>query len=326
LGTTDVECELCPKGCRIAAGQSGDCRIRINLDGRLIASTFGLPSAVHLDPIEKKPLFHFLPGSPILSLATVGCNLHCKFCQNWEMSQQNPEEAEAFPLAPTDVVAMARRKRSPAIAYTYTEPLVFYEYTLATSRLARERNLRNVLVTAGYLNRDPLADMYRAVDASNTDLKSFDDGFYRSVCGATLEPVLAGLVLAKEMNVWLEVTNLIVPGLNDDLDLIARMCRWMLRNLGPDTPLHFSRFQPRHLMQDLPPTPGETLARARQIARAEGLHYVYVGNVPGEPGESTECPSCGAMLVSRVGFHSEIVDLEQGRCRRCHTAIAGVWT
>jgi pyruvate formate lyase activating enzyme len=285
-----------------------------------------LPSAVHLDPIEKKPLFHFLPASPILSIATVGCNLHCKFCQNWEISQQNPEQAEAFPLGPAELVELAVRKGSPSIAYTYTEPLVFYEYTLATSRLAHERGLRNVLVTAGYANREPLAELYRALDASNTDLKSFDDGFYRSYCGATLEPVLAGLVLAKEMNVWLEVTNLLVPGLNDDPELIARMCRWMVRNLGPDTPLHFSRFQPRHLMLDLPPTPSETLAQARKIAQAEGVRYVYVGNVPGEPGESTECPSCRALLIRRIGYRSEMVELQHGRCRRCNTAIAGVWT
>jgi len=326
VASNSVQCQLCPKGCVIGAGQRGDCRVRVNLDGRLVATTFGLPSAVHVDPIEKKPLFHFLPATEIFSIATVGCNLHCKFCQNWEISQQDPEDAEAFPMPPERVVALALEKQCPSIAYTYTEPLVYYEYTFETSQRARERGLRNVLVTAGYLNHDPLAEMYRVVDASNTDLKSMDDGFYRSVCGATLKPVLDGMVLAKQMNVWLEVTNLLVPGVNDNLDVITRLCRWLAQNLGRDTPLHFSRFVPRHLMRDLPPTPTETLAQARQAALAEGLRYVYVGNVPGTPGESTECPGCGTLLIRRVGYRTELVGLRDGRCSHCNMTIAGVWT
>jgi len=312
--------------CRIAPEQSGDCRVRINLDGRLLATTFGMPSAVHVDPIEKKPLFHFLPATAIFSIATVGCNLHCKHCQNWQISQQNPEEAEAFELPPARVVALARRRRCPSIAYTYTEPLVFYEYTKETSELARQAGLRNVLVTAGYLNRKPLAEIYQVVDASNTDLKSFDDAFYRNITGGSLKPVLDGLVLAREMGVWLEVTNLIIPGLNDAPKLIAEMARWMVRNLGPDTPLHLSRFSPRHLMLHLPPTPTRTLLEARETALEQGLHYVYVGNVPGTAGEHTVCPDCGAVLIQRVGYRTRIRSLKDGRCVECGREIAGVWT
>ena len=320
-----VECELCPRLCRIAPGQSGDCRVRINLDGRLLATTYGLPSAVHVDPIEKKPLFHFLPTSSIFSLATVGCNLHCKNCQNWEISQQNPEDAEVFALPPERVIDLARRQGCPSIAYTYTEPLVFYEYTLDTSRLAREQGLRNVLVTAGYLNRGPLAEIFRVTDAANTDLKAFDDAFYRDVCGASLQPVLDGLVLAKEMGVWLEITNLVIPTLNDAPELITAMCRWIVGNLGPDVPLHFSRFSPRHQLQNLPPTPLETLLRAREIAQAEGVHHVYVGNVPGSPGEHTRCPDCGETVIARIGYRGEVSGMNGGRCRHCGHQIAGVW-
>jgi pyruvate formate lyase activating enzyme len=320
-----VLCTLCPRLCRLAPGERGDCRIRLNLDGKLLATTFGLPSAVHVDPVEKKPLYHFLPGSSIFSLATVGCNLHCKNCQNWEISQQDPEKAEAFALPPERVVSTAAAKGCPSIAYTYTEPLVFYEYTLETSRLARARGLRNVLVTAGYLNRAPLSEIYRVTDAANTDLKAYDDGFYRRICGGTLAPVLASLVLAKETGVWLEVTNLLIPGLNDDPDLVTRMCRWLVENLGPDTPLHFSRFWPRYQLQDLPPTPGDTLNRAREIARAEGIHYVYVGNVPGDPGESTTCPGCGQLLIKRIGYQTEVVGMSRGHCNGCGKEVAGVW-
>lgn len=321
-----VQCELCPRLCRIGPGQSGDCRIRINLDGKLRATTFGLPAAVHVDPIEKKPLFHFLPGSRSFSLATVGCNLHCKYCQNWEISQCNPEDAEVYALGPAQVVEATLGKDCPSISYTYTEPLVYYEYTLETSRLARQRGLRNVLVTGGYLNPGPLAEMYRVTDASNTDLKAFDDGFYRSVCGgATLRPVLDGLVLAKRMGIWLEITNLVIPTLNDDPDAIASMCRWIVQNLGKDTPLHFSRFWPRHLLRALPPTPPETLARAREIALGEGIHYAYVGNVPGEQGESTACPGCGELLIRRIGYDTHVAGLRDGRCGSCGREIAGVW-
>jgi pyruvate formate lyase activating enzyme len=255
----------------------------------------------------------------------VGCNLHCLFCQNWEISQTNPEDAEAFALPPAELVQAARRKGCPSVAFTYTEPLVFYEYTLETARSCRDHGLRNVLVTAGYLNREPLEELYRVTDASNTDLKAFDEAFYRDVCGASLGPVLDGLVLAKKRGVWLEVTNLLIPGLNDDPALVRRMCQWMVANLGKDTPLHFSRFQPRHRMRDRPATPTATLELARDVARAEGLEYVYVGNVSDAAGQSTDCPGCGAELIRRIGYRTEILSLDAGRCARCGRAIPGVW-
>jgi pyruvate formate lyase activating enzyme len=320
-----LTCDLCPKACRIAPGQSGECRIRVNLDGMLRAVTFGRPCSVHVDPIEKKPLFHFLPGTPILSIATVGCNLHCRNCQNHEISQANPEEEPAFELEPERAVAEAERERCRSVAYTYTDPVVWYEYALRTSEVARERGLRNVLVTAGYVNPDPWRRLLAVTDAANIDLKFFDDRRYREVCSATLAPVLAALVIAKEEGVWLEVTNLVIPTQNDDLAGIARMCRWHRENLGAETPLHFSRFIPRYRMRNLPPTPAETLLAARRTALEEGLLHVYIGNVPGSEGENTVCPGCGAVLIRRVGYRVEPPAMRDGACAACGRPLAGVW-
>jgi len=321
-----VQCEICPKSCVIRSGQSGECRVRVNLDGRLVAVTYGHPCSVHLDPVEKKPLFHFLPGTSILSIATVGCNLHCLNCQNWEISQENPENTEAYRLPPEEVVRLARKNGSPSIAYTYTDPVVFYEYTFDTCVRAREEGLRNVLVTAGYINRAPLEKLYRYVDAANIDLKALSDRFYREICGATLEPVLNALVSAKSLGVLVEVTNLVIPTLNDSDDDLRNLARWIAENLGRETPLHFSRFFPRHKMRNLPPTPAATLDRAREIAQAEGLHYVYVGNIERPEGENTICPSCHATLVERVRYQvrSNRID-EEGRCPDCGAEVFGTW-
>ena len=320
-----VQCDLCPKRCVIEQGQSGECRIRVNLDGRLVAVTYGFPCAVHVDPVEKKPLYHFLPGTPIFSIATVGCNLHCKNCQNWEISQQNPEEVEAFELPPEEVVRAARQYECLSIAYTYTEPHVYYEYTFDSCVRAREAGLRNVLVTAGYINPEPMEQLYRHVDAANIDLKAFSDAFYRDVCGATLAPVLDTLVRAKTLGVWVEVTNLVIPTLNDsDADLTA-LCQWMVRNLGRDTPLHFSQFYPQYQMRHLPETPADTLDRAREIAKAEGVHYVYIGNLHRPDGSVTHCPGCKEPVVERVGFRVTQNRLQEGRCPSCGTEIQGVW-
>jgi pyruvate formate lyase activating enzyme len=278
-----------------------------------------------VDPVEKKPLYHFLPGTPILSIATVGCNLHCRNCQNWEISQGNPEEEEAYRLDPGQVVAAAEREGCRSLAYTYTDPVVWYEYALATSELARERGLRNVLVTAAYVNPDPFRRLLAVTDAANIDLKFVDDRLYREVCGATLAPVQAALVMAKEAGVWLEVTNLVIPTLNDGPRDIARLCRWHADHLGPDTPLHFSRFVPRYRMKNLPPTPAESLEAARRIALDEGLRFVYIGNVPGTQGEWTFCPSCGEAVIRRVGYEVETSRLADGACRGCGLAIPGVW-
>jgi len=322
----DVQCDLCPKGCVIPPGHSGDCRIRVNLEGKLRAVTYGFPSSVHIDPVEKKPLHHFLPGTDILSIATVGCNLHCKNCQNWELSQQDPEESAAAWLPPTEVAALARRYECPSVAYTYSDPSAYYEYAYDSCIACREAGLRNVMVTAGYLNQKPVRDLYRFVDAANIDLKALSDRFYRDVCDATLQPVLNTLVITKSMGVEVEVTNLVIPTLNDRDEDLRALCRWVAENLGKETPLHFSRFHPHYRMRHLPPTPESTLARAREIAQAEGLHFVYVGNLTMKDASNTFCPNCRAVLVRRVGYKILENHLANGACEFCGTRIYGIWT
>jgi pyruvate formate lyase activating enzyme len=323
-----VQCDLCPKACIMGPGERGDCLVRVNLEGKLCATTFGLPSAVHIDPIEKKPLYHFRPGLPILSVATAGCNLHCRNCQNWTLSQVNPEDMENVSLPPETLVAVSRRKQVPMVAFTYSEPLVFYEYTYEGSRAARAAGIDTVLVSAGYANPGPLRTLFEVTSAANIDLKAFSDEFYRDVCGGTLKPVLDALILAKEAGVWLEVTNLVIPTLNDDPRMVREMTRWMVRNLGPDTPLHFSRFSPRYKLENLPPTPADALNRLAGEAREQGLRYVYVGNVLGSDDQNTRCPRCDTLLVERRGYviRKQLLAATQGICPTCELPIAGVWS
>lgn len=320
-----VQCTLCPKGCVIGPGESGDCRIRVNVDGRLTAVTWGFPCSIHVDPVEKKPLFHFLPGTSILSLATVGCNLHCKNCQNWEISQASPERSQAIPLEASELPVLARSYQCSSVAYTYTDPVAYYEYALDCSLRAREAGLKNVLVTAGYINDKPWRELCRHTDAANIDLKALSDHFYRDICDATLQPVLNSLVTAKSLGVLVEVTNLVIPTLNDsDRDLQA-LARWIRTNMGADTPLHFSGFFPQHLMRHLPPTPPATLDRARDLAKAEGLDFVYVGNVTTAGGGDTVCPGCGKLLVERRRYHILENSMQNGRCPACGREIYGLW-
>ena len=298
----EVVCELCPRKCEIPEGSAGDCRVRVNLDGKLRAMTYGRPSAVHIDPMEKKPLYHFHPGTPILSIATAGCNLHCQNCQNWQLSQRGGEEMEIiYRAAPEEVVELALSEGCRSIAYTYSDPVIFYEYVYDSAAMARTHGLKNVFITAGYINKPPLRKLCTVLDATNTDLKFFDNKLYQRVCGATLRPVLDALVTFREQGVWLEVTNLIIPTLNDDLSMIRRMTTWIRDELGEDTPLHFSRFQPMYRMRNLPPTPTDTLERARIEAMDVGLKYVYLGNLFGHEAESTYCPRDGTTLISRIG-------------------------
>ena len=326
MAATDiVRCELCPRACRIAPGRRGDCRVRVNLDGRLAALTYGHPCAVHVDPIEKKPFYHVLPGAPVLSLATAGCNLHCRNCQNWEISQRDPEEVDAAALPPAEVAALARRESCPAVAYTYTEPLVFYEYTFDCCEHVRAAGLRNLAVTAGYLNEAPLRDLYRRLDAVKVDFKAMSESFYRDVCGATLRPVLRAMELARELVPWLEICHLVIPTLNDRDGDFAAVARWVAAHLGRDTPLHLSRFFPQYRMRHLPPTPATTLERARAIARAEGLRHIYVGNVAVEGGEDTVCPACGAALIRRSLYRVAENRLRSGACPDCGERIPGLW-
>jgi pyruvate formate lyase activating enzyme len=320
-----IQCKLCPKECVLEENQRGDCRIRVNLRGKLRTLTYGYPCSIHIDPVEKKPLFHFYPGSSILSLATAGCNLHCKNCQNWQISQANPEDVPAYKIGPREVVNLAIKENCSMVAYTYTDPLAFYEYTLDSSIVGRDNNLKNVLVTAGYLNKEPLKRLYRHSDAANIDLKFFDDALYRKITTASLKYVLDALVLAKEMDVWLEITHLIIPTVNDDIPLIRRMCRWIRDNLGPDVPLHFARFYPHYLLKNLPPTSVDTLRAARDVAKDIGLNFVYVGNVWGEEGESTYCPYDGTLLIRRFGYTILEYNIEGGACKVCGNKIAGRW-
>jgi pyruvate formate lyase activating enzyme len=320
-----VQCELCPKGCLLASGQSGECRVRVNIDGVLRSVVYGYPCSVNIDPMEKKPLFHFLPGTPVFSLATVGCNLHCKNCQNWEISQANPEDSQAMACPPEKVVALTRQYNCTSIAYTYTEPIVYYEYTYDTAKLAREAGIRNALVTAGYVNDGPWRELLQHVDAARVDLKSMSDAFYRDVCSASLKPVQNALVMARSMGVHVEVVNLVIPTLNDKPDEIRELARWVRANLGAEVPVHFSGFAPMYKMQHLPPTSPQTLESAREIALAEGLKHVYIGNRRSEKGQNTYCSGCGALLIERVGYTIMQNRLQAGRCPDCGREIYGVW-
>ena len=319
-----VHCRLCPHECVLAEGDRGFCRSRAVVDGQLHTLVYGNPCAIHVDPVEKKPLYHFLPGSSILSIATAGCNLRCLNCQNWAISQAKPEETDNGELPPSTLVEYSRGNDVPAIAYTYSEPIIFYEYVRDTAALAREGGVRNVLVTAGYILEPPLRALCQVVDAANVDLKAFNDEFYREVTGSRLKPVLRCLEVMREEGVWVEVTRLIVPTHSDDIEDIRRMCAWIARSLGPDTPLHIARFHPAYRLQGLPPTPVETLDQARKVAAEEGLHYVYVGNMPGPDGQDTICPYCRQPVIERRGHTILSNRLEGTRCP-CGEEIPGVW-
>ena len=320
-----VQCELCPKLCVIGPGQSGECRVRINLDGVLRSVVYGYPCSASIDPVEKKPVFHFLPATLILSIATVGCNLHCKNCQNWEISQANPEDSRAFASSPEKIVALAKQYKCPSIAYTYTEPVVYYEYTYDTAKLAHEAGIRNVLVTAAYINEAPWRDLLRYIDVARVDLKSVSEAFYRDVCAATLQPVQNALVVAKSMGVHVEVVNLVIPTLNDKPEEIRALCQWVRTNVGKETPLHFSGFSPLYKMRHLPPTSQQTLETARDIAISEGLEHVYIGNRQTEKGENTYCPECRKLLIERVGYTVLQNRLKDGHCPDCGKEIYGIW-
>ena len=324
-GDHSVRCLLCPHKCALGENDRGFCRVRVVKEGRLHTLVYGNPVSLHLDPMEKKPLYHFLPGHPILSLATAGCNLRCINCQNWEISQAKPADLQHYDLPPEKLVAYATGRDIPAIAYTYSDPIIFYEYSRDTAALAKEKGIRNVLVTAGYISEEPLREFCTVIDAANVDLKGFNDDFYKKVTEATLQPVLRALQIMREEGVWVEVTRLIVPTYSDDLEDIRAMCKWLVRELGPDTPLHFSRFHPAYKLQGLPPTPATTLDQAYQIARDAGLHHVFVGNLSGHSAQNTTCPHCQRKVIERSGMKVHNNLLDNGRCPSCGEQISGVW-
>ncbi|MBN1870795.1 MAG: AmmeMemoRadiSam system radical SAM enzyme [Candidatus Omnitrophica bacterium] len=320
-----IECQLCPRACRLSEGQRGDCRVRIHLDGKLQTLVYGNPCSVHVDPIEKKPLFHVLPNTGSFSIATAGCNLHCKACQNWQISQRPPEETVNYDLPPEMVVSEALRLGAQSIAYTYSDPVIFYEYAYDTARLAHQKKLLNILHTAGYINEKPLLELCPYIDAANVDLKGITEEFYRDMSSATLAPVQKAIQIMQREGVWVELTNLVIPTWNDKEKDIRDLCRWVAKTLGPDVPVHFSRFWPQHQLKNLPPTPLETMDMARETAKREGLNYTYVGNVPGHPGNNTFCPVDNKLLIQRIGYQILENNIVDGKCRFCQTQIPGIW-
>ncbi len=322
-----VQCDVCPRGCRMHEGQRGLCFVRGVEEGRLKLFTYGRSSGFCVDPIEKKPLNHFLPGSAVLSFGTAGCNLACKFCQNWDMSKSREMDTLADSASPEVLAAAAKRLGCRSIAYTYNDPVIFMEYAMDVAQAARELDVRSVAVTAGYICPEPRAELFRSMDAANVDLKGFTEEFYRKICGAELGPVLETLeYLHRETHVWLEVTTLLIPGLNDSQAELEAMCAWFMDHLGPDVPLHFTAFHPDWKMRDRPPTPFATLRNARQIALGQGLRYVYTGNVRDPEGASTRCHACGARLIGRDGYAVTDWGLTRsGECARCGTSCAGVF-
>ena len=320
-----VRCQICPNECNIKEGETGDCRNRMNINGKLWTTAYGNPCAVHVDPIEKKPLNHFLPGSKAFSIATAGCNLACLNCQNWTISQTSPSDTKNYDLPPEKVVEECLANDCESIAYTYSEPITFYEYTYDTSLLARQSGIKNVLVSAGYINREPLLKLCKVIDAANIDLKSFSNDIYLKLNGGKLQPILDTLVTMKNEGVWLEITNLVVPSWTDDLEMIKRMCGWLAQNGFTETPLHFSRFMPMYKLTQLPPTPVNILQSARNIALQEGLKHVYIGNVPGAGNENSVCPKCGKVVIERRGYSILQNNIENGKCKFCGSAVAGVW-
>jgi pyruvate formate lyase activating enzyme len=320
-----VQCHLCARGCLLAEGERGQCRSRINTGGEMKSLVYGRPVSVHVDPIEKKPFYHFMPGSQAYSIGTTGCPLRCKFCQNWQTSQASPEDYRVRFTPPGDLVESVRSRKAPVIAYTYNEPLVFTEYMLDIASTARTRGIRSVMVTCGFMAEAPLAEMCKALDAVKVDLKGYSESFYRDACGAELKPVLRTIKQIAKSRVHLEIVNLVVPTLNDTDRMIADLCDWVMGELGPDVPLHFSRFRPDYQMPHLPPTPTATLERARSFAMARGIRYVYVGNVPGHPGNNTHCPSCKKEVIRRTQFFVEEMNVKGGKCGFCGKKIAGVF-
>jgi len=320
-----IKCLLCPRTCEVAPGRRGNCGVRENREGQYYTLVYGNPCAVHVDPVEKKPFFHLLPGTSSFSIATAGCNFHCKFCQNWEISQARPEETSNFDLPPAKVVAGAQAQGSASIAHTYVEPMIFYEYMLAVGQLAKKAGILNVCHSNGYINPEPLERLAPFLDAACIDLKSFNNKFYQDLTGGRLDPVLATLKNLRHLGVHLEIVNLVIPTHNDRPEEITAMCRWIHDNLGPLTPLHFSRFYPMHKMLDLNPTPVGTLEKAYDLARQAGLKYVYIGNLPDHEAQSTFCHSCGKMVILRRGYQIGEIKLKDGNCGFCGTQIPGIW-
>ncbi len=326
LPEMEVECQVCPRKCKIGDIERGYCGSRENRGGIYYTLGYALPCAVHVDPIEKKPFFHYLPGTRSFSLGTAGCNMDCKFCQNWEMSQARPEQTDNYHLPPKETVEAAAKSSSATIAFTYSEPaIVTYEYMLDVAKEGNKAGIKTVMVSNGYINREPMLEACKHLGAVKIDLKAFTEKYYKDVCDATLKPVLDTLLLLRDAGVWYEIVYLVLPTLNDSDSELSAMSRWVAKELGADVPMHFSRFYPIYKMKKLPQTPISTLERARRIALDAGLRYVYIGNVPGHEAENTYCPACRKLVVRRTGYSIREMKISAGKCAHCGGRIAGVW-
>jgi len=326
LENKKIKCKLCPRECNVGDKERGYCGVRENRGGVYYTLVHSRVCAAHIDPIEKKPLFHYLPGTVAFSIATAGCNVNCKFCQNWDISQSRPEQIPADYAPPQRIAALARQNNCPTIAYTYSEPVVFSEFLMDTADAGHEAGVRSIVVSNGYIQQDALKQAYGKMDAVKIDLKSFTESYYEKVVTGQLKPVLDTLVTLRKMGKWTEIVYLVVPTLNDSDTEFRGLAQWVKANLGADVPLHFTQFHPEYLLKNLPITPVPTLERAKAIADAEGLHYVYIGNVPGHPAQNTYCPQCRKMLVERLGFTaSSLLIRKDGTCPFCRHQIPGIW-
>ena len=322
-----VQCDLCPRFCKLKEGQRGLCFVRANQQNQIVLTSYGLSSGFCIDPIEKKPLNHFLPGTPVLSFGTAGCNLACKFCQNWDMSKSREIEKLASKASPQTIAEQAKQNNCRSVAFTYNDPVIFHEYAIDVAVACHELDIKAVAVSAGYICKKPRAEFFDVMDATNIDLKAFTEEFYHKLTGAHLQPVLETLIYIKqETKVWLEITTLLIPGKNDSDQELHEMCEWIMSNLGPDVPLHFSAFHPDWKMMDIPSTPVSTLTRARKIAMKAGLRYVYTGNVHDTVGSSSYCYSCGHMLIERDWYELGVWGLDgNGCCESCGESLPGVF-
>ncbi len=325
LQTKKIKCKLCPRECTVGDRERGYCGVRENRGGTYYSLVHSRVCTAHIDPIEKKPLFHYLPGTLAFSLATAGCNANCKFCQNWDISQVRPEQVRADYAPPKTVAELAKQYRCPTIAYTYSEPVIFSEFLMDTADAGHAAGVRSVVVSNGYMQQKSLQAAYGKMDAVKIDLKSFSESYYRDVVCGELKPVLDSLVTLRKMGKWTEIVYLVVPTLNDSDSEFGGLARWIKTDMGVDVPVHFTRFHPEYLLKNLPPTPVPTLERAKAIADAEGLHYVYIGNVPGHPAENTYCPKCRKLLVERMGLTISQMLIQKNSCPFCKQPIPGIW-
>jgi pyruvate formate lyase activating enzyme len=321
-----VECTLCPRSCLVDDTERGYCGVRENKEGTYYTLVHSRPCTYHVDPIEKKPLFHFLPGTTAFSLSTAGCNVECRFCQNWEISQTRPEQIRSLKLSPKEIVRLTRNQRAPTIAYTYGEPVVFWEYMVDCAAEGAKEGIRSVMISNGYIQAEPMKQALEFLDAVKIDLKAFTEKFYKELVSGELRPVLDTLELLAASGCWFEIVHLTIPKHNDDPEDIRRLSRWVKAELGDHVPIHFTRFYPQYKLKNHPPTAPATLDRCRQIAIAEGLKYVYSGNVPMSPGENTLCPACDELLIRRYGYRIGEMKIRNGKCAKCGEPIPGVWS